>query len=208
MIEGLTDSGLRGMGGAGFPTGRKWELVRAEPSTPKYVVCNADESEPGAFKDRVILEELPHLVIEGMALGALAIGAERGWIYIRHEYQRARDLLQKAIDAAYAAGVLGNSVCGSDLRFDLKIFVSPGGYILCTGGSVYFEEQAGMGGETWKGTPEESKAYKNLMAMFETGLEYGKYPIKNQISFKIKGIHGKQEQVGDFWRREERSLQF
>ena len=83
-----------------------------------------------------------------------------------------------------------------------------GGYILCTGGSVYFEEQAGMGGETWKGTPEESKAYKNLMAMFETGLEYGKYPIKNQISFKIKGIHGKQEQVGDFWRREERSLQF
>ncbi len=130
MIEGLTGSGLRGMGGAGFPTGRKWELVRAQPSTLKYVVCNADESEPGAFKDRVILEELPHLVIEGMALGALAIGAEQGWIYIRHEYQRARDVLQKAIDAAYAAGVLGNSVCGSDLRFDLKIFVSPGGYIL------------------------------------------------------------------------------
>ncbi len=130
MIERLTGSGLRGMGGAGFPTGRKWELVRAEPATPKYVVCNADESEPGAFKDRVILEELPHLVIEGMALAALAIGAERGWIYIRHEYRRACDALRKAIDAAYAAGVLGESVCGSDLRFDLQIFVSPGGYIL------------------------------------------------------------------------------
>lgn len=130
LIERLTGSGLRGMGGAGFPTGRKWELVRAEPATPKYVVCNADESEPGAFKDRVILEELPHLVIEGMALAALAIGAERGWIYIRHEYRRACDALRKAIDAAYAASVLGESVCGSDLRFDLQIFVSPGGYIL------------------------------------------------------------------------------
>ena len=118
------------MGGAGFPTGRKWELVRAEAATPKYVVCNADESEPGAFKDRVILEELPHLVIEGMALGALAVGAEEGWIYIRHEYLRPREQLQRAIDAAYASGVLGENVCGSGLRFELRIFVSPGGYIL------------------------------------------------------------------------------
>jgi NADH:ubiquinone oxidoreductase subunit F (NADH-binding)/NADH:ubiquinone oxidoreductase subunit E len=130
MIGRITDSGLRGMGGAGFPTGRKWELVRAEAATPKYVVCNADESEPGAFKDRVILEELPHLVIEGMALGALAVGAEEGWIYIRHEYLRPREQLQRAIDAAYASGVLGENVCGSGLRFDLRIFVSPGGYIL------------------------------------------------------------------------------
>ncbi len=130
MIGRITDSGLRGMGGAGFPTGRKWELVRAEAATPKYVVCNADESEPGAFKDRVILEELPHLVIEGMALGALAVGAEEGWIYIRHEYLRPREQLQRAIDAAYASGVLGENVCGSGLRFELRIFVSPGGYIL------------------------------------------------------------------------------
>jgi NADH:ubiquinone oxidoreductase subunit F (NADH-binding)/NADH:ubiquinone oxidoreductase subunit E len=130
MIGRITDSGLRGMGGAGFPTGRKWELVRAEAATPKYVVCNADESEPGAFKDRVILEELPHLVIEGIALGALAVGAEEGWIYIRHEYVRPREQLQRAIDAAYASGVLGENVCGSGLRFDLRIFVSPGGYIL------------------------------------------------------------------------------
>ena len=129
-IGRITDSGLRGMGGAGFPTGRKWELVRAEAATPKYVVCNADESEPGAFKDRVILEELPHLVIEGMALGALAVGAEEGWIYIRHEYLRPREQLQRAIDAAYASGVLGENVCGSGLRFELRIFVSPGGYIL------------------------------------------------------------------------------
>jgi NADH:ubiquinone oxidoreductase subunit F (NADH-binding) len=93
-------------------------------------VCNADESEPGAFKDRVILEDLPHLVIEGMALASLAVGAEEGWVYIRHEYIRPREQLQRAIDAAYASGVLGESVCGSGLRFDLRIFVSPGGYIL------------------------------------------------------------------------------
>jgi predicted methyltransferase MtxX (methanogen marker protein 4) len=90
LIDRITESGLRGMGGAGFPTGRKWELVRKEPATPKYVVCNADESEPGAFKDRVILEELPHLVIEGMALAGLAVGAEEGWVYLRHEYEAPR----------------------------------------------------------------------------------------------------------------------
>jgi len=130
MVKRLQESGLRGMGGAGFPTGLKWELVRKEPATPKYVVCNADESEPGTFKDRVILEELPHLVIEGIVLGALAIGAHEGWIYIRHEYGRERRAVERAIAEARAAGVLGGSVCGSDFRFELRVFVSPGGYIL------------------------------------------------------------------------------
>jgi NADH:ubiquinone oxidoreductase subunit F (NADH-binding) len=129
-IARIAESGLRGMGGAGFPVGRKWELVRSERATPKYVVCNADESEPAAFKDRVILEELPHLVIEGTALGALAVGAEEGWVYIRHEYRRSRQALQRAIDDAYRRGVLGENVCGSGLRFDLRVFVSPGGYVL------------------------------------------------------------------------------
>jgi NADH:ubiquinone oxidoreductase subunit F (NADH-binding)/NADH:ubiquinone oxidoreductase subunit E len=130
VIARVAASGIRGMGGAGFPTGRKWELVRQETAQPKYVVCNADESEPGAFKDRVILEELPHLVIEGTVIAALTVGAERGWIYIRHEYERAREVLESAIAAAYTNGILGESVCGSGLRFDLEIFVSPGGYVL------------------------------------------------------------------------------
>jgi NADH:ubiquinone oxidoreductase subunit F (NADH-binding) len=130
MIKRIEDSGLRGMGGAGFPTGFKWELVRKEAATPKYVVCNADESEPGTFKDRVILEELPHLVLEGLILGALAIGAHEGWIYIRHEYTRECKAIRRAIRAAYEAGVLGESVCGSGIRFDVNVFVSPGGYIL------------------------------------------------------------------------------
>ena len=130
LVERLKESGLRGMGGAGFPTGLKWQFVRAEAEPQKYVVCNADESEPGTFKDRVILEELPHLVIEGMVLGALAIGAEKGWIYIRHEYGKEAKAIRGALRDAYAAGVLGDDVCGSGKRCDIDLFVSPGGYIL------------------------------------------------------------------------------
>lgn len=129
-IERLSAAGLRGMGGAGFPTGRKWELVRGETETTKYVICNADESEPGTFKDRVILEELPHLVIEGMVLAALTIGAELGIIYLRHEYGREQKALESALADARQRGILGEDAAGSGLPFDIEIFVSPGGYIL------------------------------------------------------------------------------
>lgn len=129
-IDTLKDSGLRGMGGAGFPTGRKWELVRAEKSETKYVICNADESEPGTFKDRVILEELPHLVIEGMLLAALTIGAETGIVFLRHEYDRERKSLETALEHARETGILGENAAGTGRRFDIEIFVSPGGYIL------------------------------------------------------------------------------
>ena len=129
-VQELTASGLRGMGGAGFPTGRKWELVAAEPVAPKYVICNADESEPGTFKDRVILEQLPHLVLEGMVLAGLSIGAESGIVYLRHEYTRERRILERAIHRARELGVLGDNAAGSGKRFDVEIFVSPGGYIL------------------------------------------------------------------------------
>ena len=130
IVRRLAESGLRGMGGAGFPTGRKWELVRDEAAGPKYVVCNADESEPGTFKDRVILEELPHLVIEGMLLAGLTIGADTGIVYLRHEYARERRALQEALQAARQRGVLGDDAAGSGRRFEIEIFVSPGGYIL------------------------------------------------------------------------------
>ena len=126
----LKESGLRGMGGAGFPTGMKWELVAQEEATPKYVICNADESEPGTFKDRVILEELPHLVIEGMLLAGLTTGAERGIVYIRHEYVKERVALERELVRARDAGVLGADAAGSGRAFDIEIFVSPGGYIL------------------------------------------------------------------------------
>ena len=146
-ISPLTDAGLRGMGGAGFPTGQKWQLVAdATLNDPpvvsrfikddvayrpqKYVICNADESEPGTFKDREILAQLPHLVIEGLLLAGLTIGAERGIVFIRHEYEPELQRLEVAINEAREAGILGDDAAGSGNRFDIDVFVSPGGYIL------------------------------------------------------------------------------
>jgi len=130
IIQTLKDSGLRGMGGAGFPTGLKWEVVRKEPARPKYIVCNADESEPGTFKDRLVLDELPHLMLEGMAIAALVIGAEEGIVFIRHEYGPERARLARALDEARRRGALGKDALGKDRPFDVRIAVSPGGYIL------------------------------------------------------------------------------
>jgi len=129
-IRELTDSQLRGMGGAGFPTGRKWDLVAAESAKQKYVICNADESEPGTFKDREILAQLPHLIIEGMVLAGLTIGADTGIVYLRHEYTRERRAVEMAIGRAKELGVLGQNAAGSGQPFDIEVFVSPGGYIL------------------------------------------------------------------------------
>jgi NADH:ubiquinone oxidoreductase subunit F (NADH-binding)/NADH:ubiquinone oxidoreductase subunit E len=129
VIATLKASGLRGMGGAGFPTASKWELVRNARGEKKYIVCNADESEPGTIKDRFIMEHLPHLVVEGMILAGLVTGAKKGIIYVRHEYEWPREVLQQEIDRCYRQGVLGTNMLGSDKSFDLEIFVSPGGYI-------------------------------------------------------------------------------
>ena len=133
VIATLKNSSLRGMGGAGFPTGMKWEIVRNAPSTTpenhRYIVCNADESEPGTIKDRFIMQHVPYLVIEGMIMAGLVTGARRGILYIRHEYEEPREILQAEIDRCYANGLLGQKILGSDLTFDLEIFVSPGGYI-------------------------------------------------------------------------------
>jgi len=129
-VGALRDSGLRGMGGAGFPTGAKWEAVAAQAGNPKYVICNADESEPGTFKDRQILAEQPHLVIEGMLAGMLAIGAEQGWVFIRHEYELEEEAVRAELERARTDGMLGEDVLGSGRRLDIDIFTSPGGYIL------------------------------------------------------------------------------
>ena len=129
IIAALKAAGLRGMGGAGFPTSSKWELVRNAPGSTKYIVCNADESEPGTIKDRGIMENVPYLVIEGMIIAGLVAGARQGILYIRHEYEEPKEILQVEIDRCYQQGLLGDRILGSDLAFDLKIFVSPGGYI-------------------------------------------------------------------------------
>ncbi|GAA5142749.1 NAD(P)H-dependent oxidoreductase subunit E [Pseudonocardia adelaidensis] len=130
VIAAVTDSGLRGMGGAGFPTGRKWQLVADQPAGLKYAVCNADESEPGTFKDRQILADEPHLVLEGLLLGMVCTGAEQGYVFIRHEYGPEERVLRAEIEAVRAAGLLGTDVLGSGRTLQLDIFTSPGGYIL------------------------------------------------------------------------------
>jgi NADH:ubiquinone oxidoreductase subunit F (NADH-binding)/NADH:ubiquinone oxidoreductase subunit E len=118
----LEEAGLRGMGGAGFPTGRKWDMVRGQAAEPKYVICNADEAEPGTFKDRQILAEQPHLVIEGMLIAMRTVGAQMGWVFIRHEYEPEERVLRAELDRARAAGALDGVV--------IDVFTSPGGYIL------------------------------------------------------------------------------
>jgi formate dehydrogenase/NADH-quinone oxidoreductase subunit F len=130
VVATLSEAGLRGMGGAGFPTGKKWELVAGTDDAVKYAICNADESEPGTFKDRQILADQPHLVLEGLLLGMAVVGAEQGYVFIRHEYGPEERVLRAEIDALREAGVIGPDACGSGRRLDLEIFVSPGGYIL------------------------------------------------------------------------------
>ena len=134
VIDNLQASGLRGMGGAGFPTGKKWELVRGEEAVDgsgiKYAICNADESEPGTFKDRQLLAEQPHLVLEGLLMGMVVTGAEEGWVFIRHEYGPEEAVLHAEIENLREQGLIGDDVLGSGRRLSLDIFTSPGGYIL------------------------------------------------------------------------------
>jgi formate dehydrogenase beta subunit len=130
VIAALKDAGLRGMGGAGFPAGRKWDLVAAQEATPKYAICNADESEPGTFKDREILATQPYLVLEGLLLGMLAVGAEEGWVFIRHEYGPEEQVIRREIDWLRDIGLLGPDAAGPGRRLSVEVFTSPGGYIL------------------------------------------------------------------------------
>jgi NADH:ubiquinone oxidoreductase subunit F (NADH-binding)/NADH:ubiquinone oxidoreductase subunit E len=130
VIAALKDAGLRGMGGAGFPAGRKWDLVAAQEAAPKYVICNADESEPGTFKDREILATQPYLVLEGMLLGMLAVGAEEGWVFIRHEYGPEEQVIRREIEWLRELGLVGADAAGPGRRLSVEVFTSPGGYIL------------------------------------------------------------------------------
>jgi NADH:ubiquinone oxidoreductase subunit F (NADH-binding)/NADH:ubiquinone oxidoreductase subunit E len=130
IVDALKASNLRGMGGAGFPAGLKWDLVAREEADTKYVICNADESEPGTFKDRQILATQPHLVLEGMLLGMLVVGAEEGWVFVRHEYGPETAVLRAELARLRELGLLGANVLGSGLSLSIDVFVSPGGYIL------------------------------------------------------------------------------
>ena len=146
IIAEVEASGLRGKGGAGFPTGRKWRTAAGYDNFPKYIVCNGDEGDPGAFMDGSIMEGCPHAVIEGMIIGALAIGAEEGILYIRDEYALARDHIQHAIDDAMEAGILGESILGTAHKLHLSI-VRGGGAFVCGESTALMASIEGRVGE-------------------------------------------------------------
>jgi NADH-quinone oxidoreductase subunit F len=146
VIRELTASKLVGRGGAAFPTARKWEAVRTQPAQPHYLVCNADESEPGTFKDRVLLTDDPFAIVEAMTIAALAVGAEKGFLYIRAEYPLAYERMNGAIVQARTAGLLGADILGRGLRFDIEIRRGAGAYI-CGEETALFESIEGKRGE-------------------------------------------------------------
>lgn len=127
--EEVKNSGLRGRGGAGFPTGVKWGFFTKDRNAKKYLVCNADESEPGTFKDRYLVEKCPHILIEGMIISAWALGIQKGYIYIRGEFYRQAEVLEAAIKEAYAKGYLGKNILGKGFDFDLYVHRGAGAYI-------------------------------------------------------------------------------
>lgn len=146
LIKQVIDSGLRGRGGAGFPTGTKWKFVRGTPADQKYVVCNADESEPGTFKDRLILEGDPHSILEAMAIAGYAVGATEAYIYIRGEYTLAQERIKTAITQAKEMGFLGKNIFGSGFDFNIHVHAGAGAYI-CGEETALLESIEGKRGE-------------------------------------------------------------
>ncbi len=145
IVEEVKKSGLRGRGGAGFPTGMKWSFLAKPDGVPRHLLCNADESEPGTFKDRYLMERIPHLLIEGMIVSSFALGANQSYIYIRGEYMYVLQILEKAIQEAYANGWLGKNILGSG--FDLDLAVAPGaGAYICGEETALIESLEGKRG--------------------------------------------------------------
>lgn len=162
VIERVAESGLVGRGGAAFPTGVKWRGARfPRDGRPRYVICNADESEPGTFKDRALMEMRPHLILEGLALAAYACGAERGFVFIRGEYPHAQRRLQEAIDAAEAAGALGSDIDGSGISIHFEIRRGAGAYI-CGEETALFEAMEGK-----RGFPRIKPPYPTTHGLFQ-----------------------------------------
>jgi NADH-quinone oxidoreductase subunit F len=157
VIREIVDSRLLGRGGAAFPTGRKWQDVAAAPVRPHYLVCNADESEPGTFKDRVLLEEDPFAILEAMTIAGFATGCERGYLYVRGEYPLAQARLRNAIDRARQRGFLGDDILGEGIRFDVELRSGAGAYI-CGEETALFNSIEGFRGEPRNKPPYPTQA--------------------------------------------------
>lgn len=160
VIDEVIASGLLGRGGAAFPTGRKWAAVAAEPAKPRYLICNADESEPGTFKDRLLLDADPFAVIEAMTIAAFAVGASRGYVYIRGEYPETARLLEESLERARNAGLLGAGILGSEHQFDVEVRRGAGAYI-CGEETALMESIEGKRGE-----PRQKPPFPNQVGLF------------------------------------------
>ncbi|HLC06323.1 MAG TPA: NAD(P)H-dependent oxidoreductase subunit E [Anaerolineales bacterium] len=160
VIDEIKSAGLSGRGGAAFPTGQKWEMTAAAPGDERYVVCNADESEPGTFKDRILLEGDPLFVLEGMTIAGYAVGARKGYIYIRGEYPRAQQIVAQAIHVAREHGWLGENILGSGCSFDIEIRSGAGAYI-CGEETALFESIEGK-----RGFPRLKPPYPTTHGLF------------------------------------------
>lgn len=210
IISEVEKSGLRGKGGAGFPTGRKWRSAAGYDEWPKYIVCNGDEGDPGAFMDGSTMEGCPHAVIEGMVIGALAIGAEEGVLYIRDEYALARDHIQHAIDDAYAAGILGDSIMGTPHKLHLSI-VRGGGAFVCGESTALMASIAGRVGEprakyirsVQRGLFDKPTVLNNVETLASVptilrfgGEEYAKLGTEKSKGTKVFAMVGKVKHTG------------
>ena len=169
IINEVKASGLRGRGGAGFPTGRKWEAAFIQKEETKYIICNADEGDPGAFMDRSVLEKDPHSVLEGMAICAYAIGAQKGFIYVRAEYPKAVESLKVAIKKANENNLLGENILGTDFSFQIELRLGAGAFV-CGEGTALMESIEGK-----RGMPR-NKEYRTT----ERGL-WGKPTVINNV---------------------------
>ncbi|MGZ5192954.1 MAG: NADH-quinone oxidoreductase subunit F, partial [Kaistella sp.] len=162
IIEEVKTSGLRGRGGAGFPTGMKWSFLAKPEGVPRYLVVNADESEPGTFKDRYLMEFIPHLLIEGMIISSYALGANTSYIYIRGEYSWIPDILEEAIEEAKKAGFLGKNILGTG--YDLEIYVHRGaGAYICGEETALLESLEGK-----RGNPRLKPPFPAVKGLWES----------------------------------------
>ncbi len=177
LIEMVSQSGLRGRGGAGFPTGKKWSFVPKDVSLPKYLVCNSDESEPGTFKDRLLIEKDPHQVIEGIILASYAIGAKHSFIYCRGEFYEGMVILQRAVAQAKQKGFLGKNIL--DSGYSLEIVVHPG-----AGAYIAGEETAQLNSlEGYRATPRQKPPFPAIAGL------YGKPTVINNVETLCNVVH-------------------
>ena len=210
VIEILTKSGLRGRGGAGFPTGKKWELTRLSEGKQKYVACNADEGDPGAFMDRSILEGDPHSILEAMAIAGYCIGADRGFIYVRAEYPIAVKRLQIAINQAREYGILGKNIFGTDFNFDIEIRLGAGAFV-CGEETALLESIEGKRGQPRVKPPYPAQAglwgkptlinnvetYANIAQIILNGPEwFSAIGTENSKGTKVFALGGNVNNIG------------